>query len=120
MDNKNSIRRGLYIVAGFYLIYLGYKLFRGSIIDHELSGGSMIAGAVFSIVFIVFGAVFLILTFRSQLAETKEDSSDTAEEIEEKAPEEEAAGEEAAAGEKAAGEEAAAEEASEETTNLSR
>lgn len=70
--DKNGIRRGIYLVAGAYLVYLGVNLFKSSIIRQELAGAGKAAGAIFSIVFIAFGAAFFILAIRSMIVGNQE------------------------------------------------
>ncbi|MEE0955163.1 MAG: hypothetical protein U0L49_05015 [Eubacterium sp.] len=81
--DKNGIRRGLYLVAGAYLIYLGVKLFKDGIIGGGMSGTSRIIGGIASIAFMIFGAVFLFLVLRAMVqgengADDTEEKNDTA------------------------------------------
>ena len=52
------------IVAGGYLIYLAYKLFQGSIITGEMTGGKKALGIAACLLFVVAGAFFVVTSLR--------------------------------------------------------
>ncbi len=52
------------IIAGGYLIYLAYKLFQGSIMTGEMTGGKKVLGIAACLLFLVAGAFFVITSLR--------------------------------------------------------
>lgn len=53
------------IIAGVYVIYLAYKIFRGGILGGDMQGGQRILGIAAIILFVGAGAYFAITSFRA-------------------------------------------------------
>lgn len=80
------------IVAGGYLIYLAYKIFQGSILTGEMTGGKKVLGIVACLLFVAAGAFFLVTSLRRLMLLSQaspEEEEDQGEAIEENPEEEE-------------------------------
>ena len=82
MRNRNqNPSQILRVVAGLYLLYLAYKLFREGILQGEMVGGMRIVGIVASAVFFVVGAI-LSASYIKGMLKPEEVPEETAEDTE--------------------------------------
>lgn len=83
MDQREKFRKGIYIAAGGYLVYLGYTVLKGGVLGKELKGAAWIAGLVFGILFVLLGAGFVFYALRSLVRTKFEPQTDETEALEE-------------------------------------
>ena len=92
MRNRNPNSSNiLHIVAGLYLLYLAYNLFRDGVLNGEMVGNMRIVGILASVVFFAAG-VLLTGSFVKNMLKPAEDPEEAAGETDE-TPSEEDAGE---------------------------
>ena len=121
MRNRNPNSSNiLHIVAGLYLLYLAYNLFRDGVLNGEMVGNMRIVGILASVVFFAAG-VLLTGSFVKNMLKPAEDPEEAAGETDETPSEEDAgetdltASEEMPAGEENSGSETTGEAPEEKT-----
>ena len=71
------------LIAGAYIIYLGYQLLNGYMNPTEETGDPVWYALVFGIAFLIMGAFIIIDAIRKQMAAQKEEPSDEESQTEE-------------------------------------
>lgn len=93
---NQKVTDGIRIAAGGYLIYLAWQILKDGIFGGGMTGKSYVAGIIFSIVFIVGGALIAGWSVRHLMQMRKEEQENAAKEAREledkKAEAEDAAG----------------------------
>ena len=61
---NQSTRFYIWMLAGGYLVYLGFKLLRDGALSGEMTGGMLVFGWAAGLFFMAFGAFFAVIAVR--------------------------------------------------------